>query len=87
MVALNISVGMSKMELRHITSVVVTAANMKKPVCLIFTSEIAVDLNNESLGKGGKCQEVALVTAIELKKKHDQHSCLQVQNDDTHHQI
>ena len=71
-------VGLSKTELKNIANLANDANNMKKPICLIFTSEITVDLKNDSCGKGGRCQEVALATAIELQKKSEHHSCLKV---------
>lgn len=69
-------VGMSKNELKMISKVAEDAQNMKKPVCLIFSSEITTEVTGG--GMGGPCQEVALATAIELKRRYDSHDSLRV---------
>lgn len=43
---------------------------------MVFTSEVSVEVTGT--GIGGACQEVALATAIELKKRHDQNDNLKV---------
>jgi len=69
---------MTKTELKEIARISEDAKNAKKPVCLIFNSEVTVHLRGS--GKGGPCQETALATAIYLKQRHRQHEALQVLN-------
>ncbi|KAF6029692.1 GLYCTK [Bugula neritina] len=70
-----IKMGMTKTELKEIARISEDAKNAKKPVCLIFNSEVTVHLRGS--GKGGPCQETALATAIYLKQRHRQHEALQ----------
>lgn len=68
--------GLSKKEIKMITEAAEEACNTKKPVCLVFTSEVTVEV--KGTGTGGPCQEVALATAIELKKRYERHESLKV---------
>jgi len=61
--------GVTKSELNDIARAAEDGKNMRRPVCLIFTSEITVELRGRG-GMGGPCQEVALATAIALRKRH-----------------
>ena len=63
-----IVVGLKKSELNEIARAAEDGKNMRRPVCLVFTSEVTVEVRGT--GMGGPCQEVALATAIELSKRH-----------------
>ncbi|XP_067936933.1 glycerate kinase-like isoform X2 [Watersipora subatra] len=71
-----IRLGMPKTELKSIAIIANEARSTKKPICLIFTSEIVIDVKEGSPGRGGRCQEVALATAINLQKKYSEHESL-----------
>lgn len=67
---------MSKSEINQVARAAEDGANMRRPVCLVFTSEILVEVTGS--GTGGPCQEVALATAIELGKRTEKSVALQV---------
>lgn len=71
---------MNKKDLKMIAKSAEEACSMRRPVCLIFTSEITTEVKGSGLG--GPCQEVALATAIQLKKRYDKYECLRVRCQD-----
>lgn len=78
--------GVTKSELNDIARAAEDGKNMRRPVCLIFTSEITVELRGRG-GMGGPCQEVALATAIALRKRHKESETFRVGNARNNSQI